>query len=304
MREEMNTMVNSMTGFASQTGQFDDVQWTWEIRSVNGRGLDIRLRLPDGSDILEKKIKAAISETNFRGNIGVSLKISQSEVQKETDLDAPEFQSALNILQGVQSRAQAAGLSVQGVSVAEIMSLTKEIRALEPKEDTGNVWEKPLTNEFQEVLKSFNMSKALEGQKLSQVINVQVDEIERLTKAAAQNVDTHAKTSTERLRVRIEALLNGSDDIDPARLEQEVAILAVKADVTEEIDRLLAHVRAARDLMAKKGAVGRNFDFLMQEFNREANTLCSKSGSTELTRIGLNLKTVIDQIREQVQNVE
>lgn len=297
-------MVNSMTGFASQTGQFEDVQWTWEIRSVNGRGLDIRLRLPDGSDILEKKIKTAISKSNFRGNIGVSLKISQNEVQKETDLDAPEFQSALNILQGVQSRAQAAGLSVQGVSVSEIMSLTKEIRALEPKEGTGNVWEKPLADEFQEVLMSFNKSKAQEGQKLAQIINDQVDEIERLTHAAAQSVDTHAETSTERLRVRIAALLVGSEDIDPDRLEQEVAILAVKADVTEEIDRLLAHVRAARDLMAKKGAVGRNLDFLMQEFNREANTLCSKSGSTELTRIGLNLKTVIDQIREQVQNVE
>ena len=296
-------MVNSMTGFASLGGQSEDMQWTWEIRSVNGRGLDIKARLPEGNEALEKGVKAKISKTNYRGSIGLSLRLVKPDAQVAINLDAPEFKEALHILTAVQIRAKAAGLQIEGVRAQEILSLTKEIVAATPKENVSADWQVPMVADFDQVLLDFNAAKQDEGAKLLDILQGQVNDMASLISRAQTCADTRLDAVAKRLNTRIAGLL-ADQDLDPDRLAQEMAILAVKSDVTEEIDRLVAHVAAARELFAQKGPVGRKLDFLMQEFNREANTLCSKSGSSELTRIGLDLKTVIDQMREQVQNVE
>ena len=297
-------MVNSMTAFASLGGQFSDKQWTWEMRSVNGRGLDIRCRFPEGNEALEKTVKAKISTDSFRGNIGLSLRLTEADGVNVVNLDTPEFKEALQVLGAIQSRAVAAGLEITGVTATEILSLTKDIAASVPKEKIAQDWMEPLINDFDVVLEHFNRAKQDEGIRLSEILGAQIDAMEALVIAATQSANARASSMSDRLKAKVSALLADHDELDADRLAQEVAILAVKADVTEELDRLNAHVEAARILLKQKGAVGRKLDFLMQEFNREANTLCSKSGSAELTRIGLDLKTVIDQMREQVQNVE
>ncbi|WP_373356948.1 YicC/YloC family endoribonuclease [Pseudoroseicyclus sp. CXY001] len=294
-------MIASMTGFASRTGREGLQEWAFEIRAVNGRGLDLRLRLPDGIPGLEAAIRAAVTGAVARGNVSVSLRLGAGEAEGAPVIDEAALDAVLVQMQAVRARAEAQGLVLAPVTAAELLSIRGVLRA--PTGPGAAQLLEPLTADFAALLEDFLAMRATEGTALAGLITGQLDAIEALTSEAAKAAAARAAEAPALLEAQVAKIL-AQADVDPARLAQELALLAVKGDVTEEIDRLTAHVAAARALLAAGGAVGRKLDFLAQEFNREANTLCSKSGNAELTRIGLDLKAVIDQMREQIQNVE
>jgi uncharacterized protein (TIGR00255 family) len=289
-----------MTGFARDRAQHGDSGWTWEVRSVNGRGLDVRCKLPPGYDGLDARVRAAAPKRFKRGNLSVSLRLDRGQQATHFQVNKPLLDELLAIGEGLAGAGRAekprldALLAVRGV--------------VEPLEDDGeadaDAREAAMAKSLEAALDSLAEMRRTEGARLADVLAEHLDEIERLSKAAASCAAAQPDAIRERLKTQLAMLLEASPPLSEERLAQEVALLAGKADVREEIDRLNAHVVAARDLVAGGGAVGRRLDFLCQEFNREANTLCSKAQDVELTRIGLDLKAAIDQLREQVQNVE
>ncbi len=298
-----SAMIRSMTGFASATGARAPFSWAWDLRSVNGRGLDLRLRVPDWIEGLEAGLRQMIPREVNRGAVTLSLRLSRDEGGTTLAVNDRALSAMLEALQRVDGAAQARGLTLAQPSAADILSLRgvlDDTRA----EDEGAALTPILLAEAQALLADFQAMRTAEGAALAKVLTAQIDEIARLTDEAAALAEARRETAAEALRAAIARVTEATDAVDPQRLAQELALLAVKADVTEELDRLRAHVDAARALLHDKGAVGRKFDFLMQEFNREANTLCSKAQSSALTQVGLQLKVVIDQMREQVQNIE
>ncbi|KAJ56832.1 hypothetical protein ACMU_07790 [Actibacterium mucosum KCTC 23349] len=296
-------MVNSMTGYAAATGGRDGYRWSWEIRTVNAKGLDIRLRLPDWLSGLEQPLRGAIGKALGRGNVALSLRISRDA---ESELSSPNPQAVKAVLasvQAIEAEAKAAGLSLAPVSALDVLAQRGVLGSNAPDED-AKALNPVLLAEFDGLLAALKSMRADEGAALTEVIDGQLTQIADLTEQAAHQATARGEKVAENLRENLARVLRNVDGADPDRVAQELALLAVKSDVTEELDRLRAHVDAARTLMKKQGPVGRKLDFLMQEFNREANTLCSKAQAKDLTRTGLDLKTVIDQMREQVQNVE
>ncbi|MDA0963282.1 MAG: YicC family protein [Proteobacteria bacterium] len=296
-------MIRSMTGFASATGARAPFSWAWDLRSVNGRGLDLRLRVPDWIEGLEAGLRQMIPREVNRGAVPLSLRLSRDEGGTTLAVNDRALSAMLEALQRVDGAAQARGLTLAQPSAADILSLRGVLDDTRT-EDEGAALTPILLAEAQALLADFQAMRTAEGAALAKVLTAQIDEIARLTDEAAALAEARRETAAEALRAAIARVTEATDAVDPQRLAQELALLAVKSDVTEELDRLRAHVDAARALLHDKGAVGRKFDFLMQEFNREANTLCSKAQSSALTQVGLQLKVVIDQMREQVQNIE
>ena len=293
--------IASMTGFAAREGgDGQGANWSWELRSVNGRGLDLRLRLPERLGALEAPLRRLLSETVTRGSVSLSLRLGRDGAMALGGIDPTRLQAALAQIARIQEMAQAQGLALSAPSPVDILALKGLSDAGE-----GGVLPDPeaLLADAALLIVAFNDMRRAEGAALAAILGDQIDRIATLVAAAEAASMARAETQAARLRTALAGLFE-QNDLDEARLMQEVAILALKSDVTEEIDRLRAHVRAARDLLAQGGAVGRKLDFLMQEFNREANTLCSKSQDGALTAVGLDLKLAIDQTREQVQNVE
>ncbi len=292
--------ITSMTGYATQEGAAPGYSWTWEVRSVNARGLDIRLRLPDGLGALEAELRKRIGAAAARGSVNVTLRLTRADDPSAVGVDPAALNAALDALMQVRTVAEQRGIELAVPTAAEILNL----RAMS---DASGAAEMPEASVFladaDALLSAFVEMRRAEGAALSTVLSDQIDRIADLTVAARAAADARTERHADTFRANVQTLLDATD-LDEARLAQELALLAVKSDVTEELDRLDAHVAAARDLLAKGGPVGRKFDFLMQEFNREANTLCSKSQDAALTGIGLDLKLAIDQTREQVQNVE
>lgn len=296
-------MLQSMTGFAARRAEGAGHAWTWEIRGVNGKGLDLRLRLPDWIDGLEPPLRAAVQGRVARGSIQLGLRVAAEAGVGALHLDEAAMGAALDALARVETEALARGMTLAPSRAADIVTLRGVMTAEAPQADHAALRD-ALVADFDQALEAFCAMRAEEGARLHAVLLAQVDEIAALTEEAAQSAGARDTALRERLRTQIARVLKNADGIDPGRLEQELALLAVKADVTEELDRLRAHVAAARDLLASDAPVGRKLDFLCQEFMREANTLCSKSNDAALTRAGLALKTVIEQFREQIQNVE
>lgn len=295
-------MTQSMTGFATQQGQSDTAVWTWDIRSVNARGLDLRLRLPDGTAALEAEVRKRLTARLTRGNVSLSLKVSRSAALSAARVDPDMLDAVLDALEAVQNRAMERGHALRQATAADVLS---HRGVLGSDDDGGVAWPTDaMLADFDTALEGLLAMRADEGAKLKTIIADQIDQIAALTDAARDQLDTRAGEQRAALAEALAKVTASGVEVDEGRLAQELALIAVKSDVTEEIDRLGAHVAAARDLLADTAAVGRRFDFLAQEFNREANTLCAKAGSPALTRIGLDLKTVIDQMREQIQNVE
>ncbi len=299
----VNACLVSMTGFASRRGQGEGFDWTWEVRSVNGKGLDLRLRVPDWIEGLEPAVRAAVQRVAARGNIALSLKLARAVGGEALRVNVVGLDAALLAIGTVQARAGATGVELAVPSAADILALRGVTDQGGEVEETGPLLA-ALLADLDPVLDDFARTRAAEGQALAMVIGEQLDRIEALTGEAKAAAAARREELERNLNDNLARVLAGAAEADPARVAQELALLVVKADVTEELDRLAAHVAAARGLLSASGAVGRKFDFLTQEFMREANTLCSKSGNAALTRIGLDLKTVIDQMREQVQNVE
>jgi uncharacterized protein (TIGR00255 family) len=292
--------IASMTGYATREGAAPGYSWTWEMRGVNARGLDIRLRLPEGLGALEAELRKRIGAVAARGSVNVTLRLSREEEGGATGVDPAALVAALDALTQVRRAAEQRGIALGPSTPADILNL----RAMH---DTARAEEMPPAEVFladaDALLDAFQEMRRGEGAALATVLGEQIDRIAALTLAARDAAAARSERQADVFRANLEALMEASD-LDEARLAQELALLAVKSDVTEELDRLHAHVAAARELLSRGGPVGRKFDFLMQEFNREANTLCSKSQDAALTAIGLDLKLAIDQTREQVQNVE
>ena len=296
-------MLRSMTGFASATGRLAPHSWSWELRAVNGKGQDLRLRVPDWIDGLEIGLRKALSEATARGNITLSLRLSRDEQGAAMQLNTAQLKSVLDAVAAIEHEAMEAGISLAPSKASDIVAL-RGILDAGTLEDDAEPLRAALMDEAKSLIEAFNEMRAAEGRALEAVLHGQLDEIEALTKEAKEQAAKRLDDMAATLRSNLARVIENVDGADPDRLAQELALIAVKADVTEEIDRLAAHVDAARELIGQGGPVGRKLDFLMQEFNREANTLCAKAQSSELTRCGLALKAVIDQMREQVQNVE
>ncbi len=296
-------MLYSMTAFASGKGSYEGYSWTWELRSVNGKGLDLRLRVPDWIEGLEAGIRSRLSKSLSRGNIALSLRIQSEDQAGSLSLNEQQLAGVLEAMSQVETRAMDMGLSLAPANAADVLNVRGVLEAGTADQDTSGLC-KAVLKDFEPILEGFLAMRATEGAALVQVLGDQLDEIARLTTEAASAAEARKPEVAENLRKALARVLENSDGADETRIAQELALLSVKADVTEEIDRLGAHVVAARDLLAKGSPIGRKLDFLSQEFNREVNTVCSKAQSSALTTIGLELKTVIDQMREQVQNVE
>jgi uncharacterized protein (TIGR00255 family) len=293
--------LSSMTGFARSSGEYQGLLWQWEIKSVNGKALDVRLRLPPGFEALETPVRAALTAAFKRGNLQVSLSVSGA-FQRETVRLNQEVLDRL-VDAGEALRARIGGeplradvlLSIRGV--VEVASLPEEDAQRESRQAA-------MVGSFQEALAALSTARQEEGARLHTILTQQVARIAELAQAARVNPARSAEAIRARLSEQVSRLLDTGTALDLSRLHQEAVLVATRADIQEEIDRLVSHVEAAQQLLASHDAIGRKFDFLAQEFNREANTLCSKASDRSLSRIGLDLKTVIDQLREQVQNIE
>ncbi len=291
----------SMTGFAESAGSHDGVRWRWEAKSVNGRGLDLRLRTPPGFDSLEQPARMLAAERFRRGNFQIALTVEAEAGARGLKVDPVALASAVKLAREITAETGLAPARIDGILALKGVIVQEEAGALDP---VGR------GHRDAEVLKSLAVAfdalakaRASEGAKLAQLLNAQMDEVARLLKEAESLAAAQPEALRQRLTVQMQELLNGMP-LSEDRLAQEVALLATRADIREELDRLKAHVQDACALLKSREAVGRKLDFLSQEFNREANTLCSKSADIALTRVGLALKAVIDQFREQAQNVE
>ena len=298
--------LNSMTGFARSDGYDDVTSWVWEAKSVNGRGLDIRCRLPGGLDIIDARARARVTSLFSRGSLNLNLQMQRTSGDAEYVVNRELLGKLIDVA--------AEFTDVPGVEAARIdglFAVRGVVEAREQEDEEPEIKEKRIEKIMlclEETLQALMVSREEEGKRIAQVLHSQVDEIEKLSKAARSSAAAQPEAIRARLVEQVAAILDagpeGGIQADPERITQEAAVLAVKSDIREEIDRLDAHIASARELLDQGGVVGRRLDFLAQEFNREANTLCSKAPDNDLTRIGLDLKNVIDQIREQVQNIE
>lgn len=299
-------MVNSMTGYATLRGESHGTSWVWDMRGVNGRGLDLRLRLPDSIPGLEPVVREALGKRLRRGSISLALRLDHSARMASVQLDPAALDATLAAVQQTEAAAARQGLTLAPTSAAALLGVRGVLDGTAAAPDP-DVLRAQLTAELPALLDAFCDMRAAEGTRLATLLVGRLDTVEQLVTKAAARAEARRENAAQALRAAMAAVMAEAPAADSGRLEQELALLAVKGDVSEEIDRLRAHVTAARELLQEgqgDAPVGRKLDFLMQEFNREANTLCSKSQDTALTRLGLDLKAVIDQMREQVQNVE
>ena len=292
----------SMTGFAESVGSHEGLRWRWEAKSVNGRSLDLRLRTPPGYDGLEPPARRLASERFLRGAFQISLSVEPQETVRGLTVDAAALASAVRIAREVAAETGLAPARVDGLLALKGVIVADEGAAVLDPVARGHrdasILES-LAATFDRLVKE----RCSEGAKLAALMTAQIGEVEKLVGEAGRLAAAQPEALRARLQAQLKELLDGTP-VSEDRLAQEVALLAVRGDVREELDRLTAHVQDARALIASGKGVGRKLDFLSQEFNREANTLCSKSSDIALTRTGLALKAVIDQFREQAQNVE
>ena len=291
----------SMTGFARASGVHGVLRWAWELKSVNSKGLDLRFRLPPGRDVLEPLIRAAISKVLSRGNITVNLTIQREGAAPQVRINEDVLAAVIATSRDLAKRIEAQPPTLDGILAIKGVMEVIELEESEAERESANA---ALLKGFETTLKELAAMRGKEGGVIGAVLSDRISEIEKLTKSAEASPSRSVDAIRTRLAEQVKELIAASSTLDPERLHQEAALLAAKADVREELDRLNAHVGAARALLKNGGSVGRKLDFLAQEFNREANTLCSKSNDVSLTSIGLELKTAVDQFREQVQNIE
>jgi uncharacterized protein (TIGR00255 family) len=289
-----------MTGFARAEGTTADLTWAWELRSVNGRTLDVRFRLPGGWDSQEAGFRELVVKTLKRGNVTANLSVKR-ESQARLELDEATLDQVLSIAMDVHRRIPGS----PPPSAEALLSLPGVLRQAQPDAKEERL---PASAEvqagFAEALKSLVASRRSEGERLSQVLQMILQEITDLRQLAWQQAADQPAALKARLQENLRSLLEESAGLPEERIAQEIALLAGRSDVREELDRLSSHIDAAHALLNEAVNIGRKLDFLTQEFNREANTLCSKSSSVGLTATGLKLKAAIEQFREQVQNIE
>lgn len=291
-----------MTGYARSDGAEGNLAWTWEAKSVNGRGLEIRCRLPAGFDALEIPARDAIGKRFKRGSLNLALTVRRQGVAGAVTVNEVRLARLAEIAQSFQRRHP----DLRPASLDGLLGLRGVLDSGEGEDDTAltAAAAKPMLASLDATLDALATARAAEGARLADALNARLTEIATLTERAAKTASVDVGARRDRLRGQVQALLDAAPALSEDRLLAEAALLAAKGDVAEEIERLRSHVAAARDMLAAAEAVGRRLDFLCQEFNREANTLCAKAADLALTGIGLELKASIEQFREQVQNVE
>jgi uncharacterized protein (TIGR00255 family) len=291
-----------MTGFARAEGGDGDLRWTWEVKSVNGRNLDMRVRVPTGFEALEPAVRAAVPEKLKRGNVAVGLVLTRGQQPARVRINRELLDQVIALADEVRQRLKSEPPRPDGLlAVRGVVELAEEEDLSEEKREARI---QQMSADFTKALAALAQTRREEGARLAVIVGQQLNDIERFCTAAAASAAAQPAGLQARLKQQLDLLLGASPALPEDRLAQELALLITKADVREELDRLGVHIAAARKLLKEGGAVGRKFDFLCQEFNREANTLCSKSSDSDLTAIGLDLKSSIDQLREQVQNIE
>ncbi|MDP1838053.1 MAG: YicC/YloC family endoribonuclease [Reyranella sp.] len=294
-----------MTGYARAQGADDRRRWVWEARSVNGRNLEIRCRVPQGFDRLENPARTAVGGRLKRGNVSLTLTLTSERQSSPLRINRPLLAELASLVEEVRKSTGAAAPSADGL--LRVRGVIEEEEEEGQTEESLAILDKALAATLDEVLKALVAARAAEGKALAKVIDGHIGEIEDLCKRAAERALSQIGTVRGRFESQLADIMGRVPQLSEERFAQEVALLVGKADVREELDRLAAHIAQARTLLAEArvdNPVGRKFDFLCQEFNREANTLCSKSADIELTRIGIDLKGAVERMREQVQNVE
>jgi uncharacterized protein (TIGR00255 family) len=291
----------SMTGFADAQGAFDNLRWRWEVRSVNGRSLDLRLRMPPGMEGMEPAARTLAAERFRRGNIQAGLTLDSPEGSRGLRVDTAALAQAVKLASRIAAESGLAPARVDGLLALKGVLVQEEILAIDAPERAAR--DAAILETLSFAFDALARARAMEGAKLAAILARTADEISRLTQDARRLSAAQPDALRDRLRTQLRDLLDASAPGDE-RIAQEIALLAARADVREELDRLSAHVQEAHRLIIAGEPVGRKLDFLSQELNREANTLCSKSSDIALTRVGLAMKAAIDQFREQAQNVE
>jgi len=293
--------LSSMTGFARSHGASGTYVWSWEIKSVNAKGLDLRFRLPPGFDAVEVAARGRAAERLSRGNVYANLAMSREGVTPVVQVNEPVLAALLSAIQNLSGRVDAEKPRLDGV-----LGLKGVIEVIEQEEgeDARAAAEAAMIETFTQAVAGLAEMRRYEGDAIGKLLSARLDEMAILASRAEAVPGRQPDVIKKRLAEQVAALLEQSSRFDADRLHQEAILLASKADIREELDRLAAHISQARKLLGGDGAIGRRLDFLSQELNRETNTLCAKSNDVELTNIGLELKSVVEQFREQVQNLE
>jgi uncharacterized protein (TIGR00255 family) len=293
--------LSSMTGFARSHGTSGPYAFEWELKSVNAKGFDLRVRLPSGWDELEAFAKKRAAEVLSRGTVYANLNVKRTSAVSTVRVNEDVLASIVNIAGVLAGKIDAVAPSIDG-----LLSIKGVIELVEPEsnEAENKAASAAAAAAFDQALLDLVEMRQREGVTLGQILSQRMEEIEHLAKRAEAAPGRKPDAIKARLAEQVAALLEASDRFDPDRLNQEALLIAAKADIREELDRIASHVSQARDLLRKGGPVGRRLDFLAQEFNREVNTCCSKSNDLELTNTGLEMKNVVEQFREQVQNLE
>jgi len=290
-----------MTGFARVEGQIDGFAWVWELKSVNGKALDLRFRFPAGYDALEAPCKALLGDRIKRGSVNISLAITEATRAAQLKINETVLGQVIGLLNSLEGQIDAAPPRLDGLlSIRGVMELVDD----QPGPEVREARLTALTSSFGAAADALVAARDGEGERIGRVLAQRLDEISAFVSEAEQAAATQPDAIRTRFKQQIADLLDGASPVGEDRLAQELALILARADVREELDRLTAHIQGARELLAEGLSVGRRFDFLCQEFNREANTVCSKSADLGLTRTGLGLKAAIEQLREQVQNIE
>lgn len=295
------TGLASMTGYARAGGAVPGISFLVEIKSVNARGLDMRIRLAPGYDILESEIRRRVGAAITRGSITLTLNVDREGEGGRVVINKQALGAVLAALEVLSTQVDAERPRLDGIlGLKGVLEQHDSPLGTEEEEALHAAILEAVDKAVADLVKA----RRQEGKHLAAVLSERIDEIASLAKAAELHPGRSRDAILERLRQQVSDLVATGAGLSEERLAQEALLLATKVDIREELDRLVAHIAAARQLIAEGGPVGRKLDFLSQEFNREANTLCSKSNAVELTGIGLDLKAVIDQLREQVQNIE
>lgn len=293
--------IKSMTGFSRADGKAGLLTWHWEVRSVNARGLDVRLRLPPGSEALEPQVRDAAGRHLVRGSITITLSTENREGAQELRLNEDALLQVVKATDRIRALTDAAPPRADGlIAVRGVLEMIEKEES--PQAAAARI--AAMLETLDLALQALVAARAGEGARLMTVLGDILADMERLVALIEQSPARTPAAIETRLKEQMSRLLDPASGLDPARLHQEAVLLATRADIEEELKRLKSHIGAARELLEEQGPVGRKLDFLAQEFNREANTLCAKANDIEITRSGLALKTLIDQMREQVQNIE
>lgn len=294
-------VLSSMTGFARSHGTSGPYSFEWELKSVNAKGFDLRMRMPPGFDEVEAVARKRSTEVLSRGTVYANLTVKRSNAASTVKINEEVLNSVLRIAADLAGKIDAVAPSVDG-----LMNIKGVIEVVEPEadEDEDKAAKVAIAASFEEALTALVAMRKREGTTLGEILSQRLTEIEALSKKAEAAPGRKPEAIRARLAEQIATLLDASDRFDSDRLNQEALMMATKADIREELDRIASHISQSREMIKKGGPVGRRLDFLAQEFNREVNTCCSKSNDLELTSTGLEMKNVVEQFREQVQNLE